>query len=150
MNDNKKLSVDAKGFSLIEILLALTLLGLTTTFIVTSLYSDYEKGQISATKIQINSFASRLKEYKRKCGLYPSTEQGLEALLSKPTTGRECRNYPPEGFIEAEEIHKDPWDEDFYYKSNGRTFNIWSYGPDQEEGGEERDADIFYKKEREE
>jgi general secretion pathway protein G len=132
-----------QGFSLLEILIALTLLVGAGVFVAGKILDNLHEGQVNSTKIQMSSLDGRLKEFKRKCGFYPSTEQGLEALVSKPTGGRECKDYPPNGFIEDNTLPKDPWDHDFIYESDGKTFNIYSYGPDGEAGGEGNDIDIF-------
>lgn len=137
------ISTNSRGFSLIEILIALTLLGIAGTFVAGRIFDQLHEGQVQSTKIQMNALAARLKEYRRKCGSYPTTEQGLESLVRKPTTGRECRNYPPNGFLEAPQVPRDPWDVEFVYTSDGRNFNIMSYGPDGLEGGEDRDQDIY-------
>jgi general secretion pathway protein G len=137
------LTNSSKGFSLIEILIALTLLAIAGTFVAGKILDNLHEGQVNSTKIQMSSLDGRLKEFKRKCGFYPTTEQGLEALVSKPSGGRECRDYPPNGFIEDNTIPKDPWDHDFVYESDGKTLNIYSYGPDGEAGGEGNDQDIY-------
>ena len=134
-----------KGFSLIEILIALTLLAVAGTFVVGRFMDTLHEGQVKSTKIQMNGLDARLKEFRRKCGFYPTTEQGLESLMTKPTGGRECKDYPTNGFIDGESVPKDPWDNDFIYESDGKTFNIYSYGPDGEAGGEGNDVDIFLK-----
>lgn len=139
----KFLSTNSRGFSLIEILIALTLLGLAGTFVAGRIFDQLHEGQVQSTKIQMNALAARLQEYRRKCNVYPTTAQGLNALVSKPSTGRECRNYPPNGFLESPQVPRDPWDYDFIYTSDGRSFNIMSYGPDGLEGGEGRDQDIY-------
>lgn len=139
----KLVSTNARGFSLIEILIALTLLGIAGTFVAGRIFDQLHEGQVQSTKIQMNAVAARLQEYRRKCGIYPTTDQGLQALVSKPTGGRECRNYPANGFLETPEAPRDPWDEEFVYISDGRTFNIISYGPDRMEGGEDKDQDIY-------
>lgn len=131
-----------KGFSLIEILIALTLLAVAGTFVVGRFMDTLHEGQVKAAKINMNNLDSRLKEFRRKCGFYPTSEQGLESLVTKPTGGRECKDYPANGFIEGESIPKDPWDNDFIYESDGKTFNITSLGPDGEAGGEGNDGDI--------
>jgi general secretion pathway protein G len=144
----KQLLRQSGGFSLIEILIALTLLGIAGTFVAGKIFSSLTEGQIKSTKIQMSGFKNVLQDYRRKCGMYPTTDQGLEALLQKPSGGKECKNYPPEGFMDAEEIPRDPWDEEYFYESDGRKFNIWSLGPDREEGGEGTDADIYLKKKK--
>ncbi|CBW26141.1 putative general secretion pathway export protein G [Halobacteriovorax marinus SJ] len=143
-----KLLRQSAGFSLIEILIALTLLGIAGTFVAGQIFSQLTEGQIKAANIQMKSFKSILQDYRRKCGTYPLTDQGLDALLNKPSGGKECRNYPPEGFMDADEIPRDPWDEEYFYESDGRDFNIWSYGPDRLEGGEGTDADIYLNKKK--
>ena len=134
----------SKGFSLIEILIALTLLGLAGTFVAGKIFDSLYEGQVKSTKIQMRHISDRLKEFRRHCGYYPSTDQGLEALINKPTGGRECKRYAPNGYIDGDMVPKDPWDEDFVYEcEDGKTFNIYSYGQDLEEGGEGKDADIL-------
>ncbi len=142
MSFTKALAQNQKGFSLIEILIALTLLAIAGTFVVGKFNDTLEEGKVKAAKINMNNLDARLKEFRRKCGFYPTTEQGLEALVTKPTGGRECKDYPANGFIEGEQVPKDPWDGDFVYESDGKTFNIISYGNDGEPGGEGSDADV--------
>lgn len=142
----KESSNSQRGFSLIEILVALTLLGLAGTFVAGKIFDQLHEGRVKSARIQMNSFKARLQEYRRKCGAYPTTDQGLEALISKPSTGRECKNYPPNGFIEGDSIPLDPWDNDYDYKSDGKTFDIISFGNDGIEGGEDQDTDISLNK----
>lgn len=141
----KTISQNQKGFSLIEILIALTLLALAGTFVVGKFLDNLHEGQVNSAKIQMSNLEGRLKEFKRKCGFYPTTEQGLEALVSKPTGGKECKDYPQNGFVEGDQVPKDPWDHDFIYESDGKSINIFSYGQDGEPGGEGTDADIYLK-----
>lgn len=143
MSFTKALAQNQKGFSLIEILIALTLLAIAGTFVVGKFNDTLEEGKIKSAKIQMSNLDGRLKEFRRKCGFYPTTEQGLESLIAKPTGGRECKDYPPNGFIDGEQIPKDPWDNDYIYESDGKAFNIYSYGANGEAGGEGTDADIY-------
>ena len=143
------LAFSSKGLTLTEILIALTLLGLASTFIVGRVIDSLNEGQIQAARIQIAALSDRLKEFKRHCGFYPTTEQGLEALLSKPTSGRECKRYNPGGYLEdGEDIPLDPWDHYYEYESDGRTFDIISLGRDSQEGGEGFDADVSLRQKR--
>lgn len=137
---------EQKGFSLVEILISLTLLALAGTFVGGKLFDSYNEGQVSSTRIQMNGLEARLKEYRRKCGAFPTTEQGLEALVTKPSSGRECKDYPQSGFIDGDQVPKDAWDNDFSYESSdGKTFNIYSLGADREQGGTGFDAEIYLK-----
>lgn len=131
-----------QGMSLIEILIALTLLGIAGAFVATNIFDRLQEGKVSSTKIQIQKLGEALKDYRRKCNTYPTTEQGLDALLSKPTSGKECKNYPPNGFLDDNKIPVDPWDMEFIYESDGRTYKIISLGADNLEGGSGYDADI--------
>jgi general secretion pathway protein G len=141
----KTLAENQKGFSLIEILIALTLLALAGTFVVGKFLDNLHEGQVNSAKIQMSNLEGRLKEFRRKCGFFPTTEQGLEALVTKPSGGRECKDYPQNGFIDGDAVPKDPWDHDFVYESDGKNFNMFSYGQDGEAGGEGTDADIYLK-----
>jgi general secretion pathway protein G len=133
------------GMSLIEILIALTLLGFTATFIAGKVFESLNEGSVQATKIQIKKLEERLMDFRRHCGVYPTTDQGLDALINKPTGGRECRRYQPGGYISDGKVPRDPWDNEYIYESDGRSFEIISLGADGMEGGEGFDSDISSK-----
>ncbi len=134
------------GMSLIEILIALTLLGFAGTFVAGKVLDSLDEGSAKSARIQIKSLGDRLKEFRRDCGFYPTTEQGLDALLTKPEGGgRECKKYAPNGYIDGTTIPKDPWDNDYVYESDGKTFTIISLGKDGAPEGEDYDADISSK-----
>lgn len=140
--ESKLILNSQKGMSLVEILIALTLLAVAGTFVTLNVLENLDEGNIKSAKIQVTNLGNILKDYKRKCGMYPTTEQGLEALLNAPTSGKECKRYPAEGFIDGNNIPVDPWDNEFDYESDGRKYTIISYGNDGMEGGEGVDADI--------
>ncbi len=146
LNETKKTVIQEQGFSLIEILVALTLLGIAGTFVAGKIFDQLEQGKVQAAGIQMNSLKGSLKEFRRKCGFYPSTEDGLYALVEAPSS-RECRNYPADGFLEEGVIPLDPWDYDFQYSSDGKSFEIISSGPDNEMG---TDDDISSKRKQRE
>lgn len=131
-----------QGMSLIEILIALTLLALAGTFVGGRVFENLQEGKVQTAKIQIKSLSDRLKEFRRDCNFYPGTEMGLDALVEKPVGGRECKRYAPGGYIEGGKVPLDPWDAEYIYESDGRTFTIISLGADNAEGGEGVDADI--------
>ena len=142
------MKLNQKGMSIIEILIVITLIGLIGTFVAGKIFDQLAEGQIESAKIQIQRLGERLKEYRRHCGAYPTTDQGLDALITKPTSGRECKRYRPGGYIENQEIPIDPWENEFIYESDGRTYTIISLGSDGIEGGEGADADISNNKDR--
>lgn len=142
LKELKKPMADQSGFSLVEILVALTLLGIAGTFVASKIFEQLEKGQIQAAEIQINSFKSNLKEFRRVCGFYPSSEDGLMALVEAPSS-KQCTNYPSGGFLEDGVVPLDPWDYDYEYTADGNNFEIVSSGPDGEIGTED---DITSKK----
>ena len=146
-----KTSKGEKGFSLLEILIALALLAGAGTFVMTKVFQNQHEGRISTARTQMANIVSALKDYKRDCYVYPTTEQKLDALLQKPTSGRECKNYDPNGYLGEDsdaELPVDPWDCDYFYESDGKKIKIMSLGADCAVGGEDNDADIPLRKKR--
>ncbi len=134
------------GMSILEILIALTLLGLAGTFVAGKVFENLQEGKVQTAKIQIKSVGDRLKEFRRDCGFFPTTDQGLDALLNKPEGGgRECKRYSPTGYIDGGRVPLDPWDGEYIYESDGKAYTIISLGADNAEGGEGFDADISSK-----
>lgn len=125
------------GFTLTEILIALSLMAIAIGFVGSKLFEQFEDGKKNAASVQMKTLQGVLKDFRRDCNFYPTTEQGLDALISKPSTGRECKRYRPAGYLDATEVPLDPWDNEFIYESDGKTFNIVSLGPDAEEGTED-------------
>ncbi len=131
-----------KGMSLVEILIAITLIGIIGTIVVGNVIDSLREGETETAKIQIRKLGDILTDYRRKCGAYPTTDQGLDALVEAPTSGRTCKRYPPNGFIQDGKVPLDPWGFDFEYNSDGKKYTIISYGVDGLEGGDGWDADI--------
>ncbi|MBI3541786.1 MAG: type II secretion system major pseudopilin GspG [Deltaproteobacteria bacterium] len=138
MKNNKLLS-NAKrrmqrGFTLIEIMIVLTLLGLIGTFAVTNYMKSQREGYIKSTKILIQQLKTALDDYYRTCNSYPNTGQGLAALISKPADST-CKDYDPNGYINGKKVPQDPWGHDFIYISDdGKKVTLKSLGPDGKEG----------------
>ncbi len=131
-----------EGFTLTEMLIVIALIALIGTFVTGNLMSKYERSKQQSTKIQIKQLGVILDDFKRECGFYPTTEQGLDALIHKPTGGRECKNYDPEGYIKGKSIPRDGWDGDFLYESDGSKYKLTSLGSDKKPGGDAMDKDI--------
>jgi len=132
-----------RGMSLLEILIALTLLALGGTFIAQKVFDQMKEGQYKATVIRMTNLRSILADYRRHCGLYPTSEQGLKALAEKPTSGPECKRYAPGGYLQDGQVPVDAWDNEFAYESSdGKTYKLISFGIDQVPGGTGWDEDI--------
>ena len=144
MNQFKKLKIirSEDGFTLVEILVVIALLGMIGTFVVTQLTSRFNRAKVDSTKIQMRQLGNVLDIYKLDCGTYPTTEQGLEALLSQPESGPECSNYDPNGYLKSKSAPKDGFKKGFLYESDGNSYEIISLGNDGKEGGEGIDKDI--------
>ena len=130
------------GFTLIEIMVVIIILGILVGLIVPRLMEKPEKARMVKAQMQIESISAALKEYKLDNGDYPTTEQGLESLVEKPSIGKIPKKYPDKGYLPK--IPKDPWGNDYVYISPGEhgDFDLISYGADGEQGGEGKNADV--------
>jgi general secretion pathway protein G len=134
-----------RGFTLIEILIVITILGILASLIAVRIMSRPGEARTTKAQLDIATLENALKLFKLDNGFYPDTDQGLQALVEKPTTGRIPDKWRDGGYIEKGVVPKDPWGNDYLYLSPGvrnRDFDIWSYGGDGEEGGEDEDADV--------
>lgn len=132
------------GFTLLEIIVVVFILALLAAIVAPNIIGRSDDARIKATKVQIKNFETALKLFKLDSGFYPGTEQGLEALINKPTTGNIPNNYRENGYLEQKKIPLDPWGNAYVYVSPGihGDFDIMSLGADGKEGGEGKDADI--------
>lgn len=129
------------GFTLVEMLIVIAIIGVIMTIIGTNVISRFDRAKVDSTKIQMKQLQTVLDQFRIDCGFYPTTDQGLEALISKPG-GRECRNYDPSGYLNKKEVPKDSFGFEFEYTSDGNNYEIISRGSDGVEGGEGNNADI--------
>jgi len=135
----KKLNERA-GFTLIEILIALTLLAIAGTFVGLKTMEALHEGKVNSAKIQISNFEAALDDFARDNGRYPKTAEGLDALISNPGS---LKNYREGGYLKKDALPVDPWQNEYVYVSaDGNKYQIISYGSDGEEGGEGKQADI--------
>jgi general secretion pathway protein G len=137
-----RFSTRSQGFSLVEMLIVIALIALVGTFVTTNVMNRYNRSKVEATKIQIRQLGVILDDFRRECGYYPTTDQGLDALVKAPTSGRECKNYDPDGYISTKKVPKDGFNNEFSYISDGNKYVIISLGNDNREGGEGLDKDI--------
>ncbi|MDW7773784.1 MAG: type II secretion system major pseudopilin GspG [Desulfobulbaceae bacterium] len=135
---------DFRGFTLIEIMVVMVILGILAGLIVPRIMDRPEEARRTKAAIQIQSLEQALQLYKLDNGQYPSTEQGLQALVEAPSVGRLASRWREGGYLDKGRVPKDPWGYDFVYISPGLhgEFDLMSYGPDGEPGGDGNDADI--------
>ena len=140
-----KKSVDRQsGFTLIELLVVLIIIGILATYIGPKIMGRPEEARRTKATLQITGIETALKLYKLDNGTYPSTEQGLQALIEPPSTGKLPPKWREGGYLEGRKLPEDPWGNEFIYLSPGLhgEFDLSSYGPDGEAGGEGENKDI--------
>lgn len=135
---------DKEGFTLIEIMVVVVILGILAGLIVPRIMDKPEEAKQTKAAVQIQALEQALKFYKLDNGVYPTTEQGLQALVEPPSTGKLAKKWRKSGYLEKGKLPKDPWGNDFIYIAPGlhSDFDLLSYGADEEPGGEGPSADI--------
>jgi len=142
---NKRRGKKYMAFTLIELMVVIVILGILAAFVVPKITKRPEDARVTKAKIEISNLEQALELYYLDNGTYPSTEQGLEALVQKPSTGDEPSNWREGGYLAKSKIPKDPWGNDYMYVSPGthnQDYDLYSLGKDGQEGGEGYDADI--------
>ncbi|GLS03162.1 type II secretion system protein GspG [Chitiniphilus shinanonensis] len=132
----------ARGFTLIEILVVITILAILGALVVPKIMDRPNEARVVAAQQDIRTLIQALKLYKLDNGRYPSTEQGLRALIEKPSAAPVPNNWKNGGYLEK--LPKDPWGGDYLYLNPGLKgeIDVMSYGADGQQGGEGFDADI--------
>jgi general secretion pathway protein G len=135
---------DRRGFTLIEIMVVMVILGILAGLIIPRIMGRPEEARRTKARIQIESIETALKLYKLDNGSYPTTEQGLQALVEPPSVGKLANAWREGGYLEKGRVPKDPWDNEYVYLCPGihGDFDLVSYGADGETGGEGKDMDI--------
>jgi general secretion pathway protein G len=138
--------VDKKesGFTLIELMVVIIILGVLAMSIGPKLIGRADDAKIVNAKVQIENFSTALKLYKLDNGSYPSTEQSLQSLVDAPDTGSGSRKWRKGGYLDKGKVPKDPWGSDYVYLSPGThsDYDLISYGADSSPGGDDIDKDI--------
>lgn len=135
---------NSKGFTLIELMVVIVILGILGGLIIPRIMGRPDEARQAKARIQIESLETALRLYKLDNGAFPTTAQGLQALVEPPTVGVLARNWRQGGYLERNRVPRDPWDNDFRYLSPGNhgDYDLSSLGADGEEGGEGRNRDI--------
>ena len=144
MKFDKSLTIHHKnaGFTLIEVMVVVIILGILAAIVVPRVMSRPDDARITKAKQDIRALESALNLYKLDNFVYPSTDQGLEALVKKPSGSPEPRNWKDGGYIDR--LPKDPWGNTYLYLNPGvkSAVDIYSLGADSQQGGEGVNADI--------
>jgi general secretion pathway protein G len=133
------------AFTLIEIMAVVLIMGFLAGIVGVAVVGQIERARVTTAKTQIKQLEAALTFYQMENGFFPDTDQGLDALVEKPTSGRVPRSYREGGYLKGGEVPLDPWQNPYQYESPGRInrdYDIWSLGADGVPGGADSDADI--------
>lgn len=126
------------GFSLIELMIVVVILGLLAGLLVPRIMDRPDEARVTKARMDMQTIESALRFYRLDNGFYPSTEQGLDALVRRPETSPVPRNWRSGGYLEVSSTPRDPWGNPYIYRAPGdqdRDFEIISLGADGKEGG---------------
>ena len=132
-----------KGFTMVELMAMLIIIGLLATLVVTKVATQIDKARVTTTKANLKLLHSAINQFKLDSGRFPTEDEGLMVLVEEPS---DVINYEQGGYLETTEIPTDAWGNEFFYQlfpESGKPFVIISYGADGEEGGEGYDADLL-------
>jgi len=133
------------AFTLIEIMAVVLIMGFLAGIVGVAVVAQIDKARVTTTKTQIKQLEAALTFFQMENGFFPSTDQGLEALVEKPTIGREPPSYREGGYLQGGVVPLDAWQSPYEYESPGqinRDYDIWSLGADAAPGGTGTGADI--------
>jgi general secretion pathway protein G len=131
-----------KAFTLVEVMVVVVILSILAAFVVPNVMKNPGKARIAKAKGDIRAIQSALDMYRLDNYRYPSTDQGLQALVSKPA---DAPNWQQGGYLSSSKVPKDPWDRNYLYMSpgtKGGEIDVYTLGRDGQAGGQEEDADI--------
>ena len=131
-----------RGFTIIEIMVVVVIIGLLATLVIPRVIGRGDEAKRTAAQVQIKEVEQALDLYHLDNGFDPTQDQGLDALVTRPNLPPEPQNYRTGGYLKK--VPKDPWGREFIYRMPGDhgEYDLLSYGPDGQEGGEEKNKDI--------
>ena len=130
------------GFTLVEILIVVFIIGLLATIVSVNVIGRTDEARRTKAIADLKKIESAMHLYKLDNGRYPTTDQGIAALIQKPTGGPQPRKYPPDAYLDTSKPPDDPWGGPYVYLSDGQSYILRSLGADGEQGGEGLDSDI--------
>ena len=131
-----------RGLTLIEIMVVVIIIGILVSVIAPNVMDRPDAARREVTRSELMAIGTALDTYRLDNGTYPSTDQGLDALVDKPSGFPEPRNWGPGPYLKKFPV--DQWGNEFVYTSDGRSFELMSLAADGEEGGENEAADLAY------
>lgn len=134
--------LNESGFTLIEIMVVVTILAILIALVAPKMVGRTDQARRVSTKVQIKNIEGALQLYKLDTGVYPGTEQGLDALVELPSIGQIPKDWRKGGYLPK--VPEDAWGNPFVYVSPGThgSYDLVSYGADNESGGDDNDADL--------
>jgi general secretion pathway protein G len=130
-----------KGFTLLELMIVIIILGLIASLVLPNILGQGERAKEKLVCIQMKNLKNALDSFKLEEGSYPTTEEGLKALIQNPNP-QKYKNYPQKGFLSSKKLPHDPWGHPYIYVNNGGEIDIISLGADGKEGGSGENKDI--------
>ena len=135
-----------EAFTLLEIMAVVVIMGLLMGIVGTAVFGRINEARVTTTRAQIEQLEAALTFYQMDNGRFPTTEQGLSALVQAPTIAPEPRRYNPSGYLKKKQLPMDGWGNPYQYEMPGTNnldgFDIWSLGADGQPGGSALDADL--------
>jgi len=130
------------GFTLIEIMVVMVILGLLVAIVAPNIMGRGDQAKVTVAETQLSNIANALDLYRLDNSHYPSTQQGLEALVRRPGGNPEPKNWNEDGYLKS--VPEDPWGNQYQYVSPGveGPYDLYSYGADGQEGGDGDAADL--------
>jgi general secretion pathway protein G len=142
----KERATRRQGFTLIEIMAVVLIMGLLAGIVGTVVVGQIDQARSQTARAQIKQLESALTFYQMDNGRFPTSDQGLLALVEKPSGAPEARNYRPGGYLQGGAVPVDPWSNPYQYVAPGQhnphAFDLWTYGSDGQAGGEGPDQDV--------
>ncbi|MEJ2702354.1 MAG: type II secretion system major pseudopilin GspG [Sedimentisphaerales bacterium] len=137
MTDNKRRKHNSRGFTMVELMAMLIIIGLLATLVVTKVANKIDQARLISTKANLKMLHAAVNQFKMDTGRFPNEDVGLMELVDQPA---DVVNWPPGGYLESTDIPPDGWGNQFIYEAypeSGKEFAIRSSGPDGEEGTED-------------